>query len=142
MFFFYGHNYFTPPKMITICTMNADVLSLIADCGLEVTFTIAKVCSAWREAVEQSSHYDTWRALSGLKETSLMCDLVTALRLSPAKIKQGEYTRKRRHGGGFYNIFSHSSAVQLFRANGGFAGLEVRIQKYQKHQKQSSRAFK
>ena len=65
---------------------------------------MARVCSEWREAVEDSSHYATWRALSGLKETSLVCDLVTALRLSPAKIKQGEYTRKRRRGGGFYNI--------------------------------------
>ena len=37
--------------------MNADVLSLIGDCGLEITFKMAMVCSEWREAVEDSSHY-------------------------------------------------------------------------------------
>jgi hypothetical protein len=38
-----------------------------------------------------------------------MCDLVTALRLSPAKLKEGDYTQKRRWNGGKYNIFEKVS---------------------------------
>jgi hypothetical protein len=69
-----------------------------------------------------------------LKETSLMCDLVTALqlyRVQYAALQPRSRESTHESGGavvGSTILFSHSSAVQLFRANGGFTGLEVRLQ--------------
>ena len=113
---------------------SSDILRLIGSCGLEVTLRMALVCKEWREAIDDghSTFYTAWRALSSIEETSLMRDLVSALRLSPARVKEGEHRKKRRFGGGAYNIFTHSSAVKLFHANGGFDGLQTRLEKYER----------
>ena len=118
-------------------TLDCDVVRLVADCSLQTTFKVALVCRDWRDSVDDGHcvHFVAWRALTQLRDTSLMRDLVTALRLSPAKLKKGNYTRKRRWGGGCYNIFERDVAIHLFRKNGGFGGLETRLVRYNKVRK-------
>ena len=61
-----------------------------------------------------------------------MRDLVPTLRLTPKRLKEGEYTQKGRWGGGKYNIFVRDAAIDLFHKHGGFDGLEMRLSRYQK----------
>ena len=117
--------------------LNMDVLVSIAECSLAAAFKMAMVCNEWRDAVEDSKHATAWRALVTLKETSLMGELVSLLRLSSAKVKEAEYRKKRRWGGGHFNIFDRDAVIALFRNRGGFDGLESRLLKYQQRRKTS-----
>ena len=117
--------------------LDGDALRLIADCSLETTFKVALVCREWRDIVEDGhcAHYLAWCALIRLGETSLMGELVTTLRLTPKKLKRGEYTQKRRWGGGCYNIFARDACIRLFHAEGSFDGIEKRLARYQRKMK-------
>ena len=109
--------------------IGSDLLFAIGECGEEVAFRMALVCKGWREAIEEGYYPIRDRILS-IGETCLMQDLVSCLRLSPDKVKKVEYKKKRRWGGGHYNIFDHSAAVKLFHLNGGWDGVVKRHAKY------------
>ena len=113
--------------------LDADVLPIICSFGIECAFKLALVSKEWRDAIysDDSDFISASKNIAKLGETSLMCDLVSALRLSPTKVKEAEYTLKRRYGGGHYKIFSHDEAISLFYKNGGWGGLEKRIVTYQ-----------
>ena len=109
--------------------MDTDTLCLIAEAGsYEVAFTMALVCIDWRAAIQNGvgAVFDVRRSLLTLGGTVLMGDLVSVLALSPTNVKLAPHVRKR-HRFGFYNIFTHDTAVRLFHTHGGFARFEARV---------------
>jgi hypothetical protein len=110
-------------------TIGDDLLYCIAQTGAHVALKMACTCKQWREVVEggEGATFDVRRALTRIGETSLQGDLVSALALSKVHVKMGAHTKKRNRYGGFYHIFSHAAAVELFQMHGKFDRLEQRL---------------
>ena len=126
--------------------LNADNIPIVGGFSVEAAFKVALVCKDWRNAIWDEDNnvvlFNDFicasKLIAMLGETSLQKDLVAALRLSTKKVKEAEYTLKRRYGGGCYNIFAHDSAISLFYKNGGWDGLEKRMARYEKRRNRGS----
>ena len=106
-----------------------DLVRCVAQTSAEAAIKVACVCKRWRDAVEggEGGAFDIRNALAAIGETAIQADLVAALALSKMHVKMGKHTKKRNRYGGFYNVFTHASAVALFRSHGGFGRLEARM---------------
>tara|TARA_B110001452_G_C15013838_1_gene354439 strand:- start:272 stop:679 length:408 start_codon:yes stop_codon:yes gene_type:complete len=110
-------------------SLSADLLREIAGTAAEVACKMALVCVEWRSAVQAGvgGSFDVRHGLLCLDETALMGELTVALALSPTTVKLAPHKRKPNRYGGCYNIFTHATAVELFRQHGGWTRLEARL---------------
>ena len=118
-------------KPCTASILPADALSVVASMDVEVAVKMPAVCKHWHEA-KKNGHgdaNDAMIAIAGLGADACMQDVMAALALSSDKVKLGAYRQKRNRYGGFYNIFYLRTMLLLFRRNGGWAGLNTRLQR-------------
>ena len=110
-------------------SLSADLLREIAGTAAEVACKMALVCVEWRSAVQAGvgGSFDVRHGLLCLDETALMGELTVALAFSPTTVKLAPHKRKPNRYGGCYNIFTHATAVELFRQHGGWTRLEARL---------------
>ena len=106
-----------------------DLVRCVAHTSVEAAIKMGCICQRWRDAVEggEGGAFGIRNALAAIGETAIQADLVAGLALSKIHVKMGQHTKKRNCYGGFYNVFTHASAVALFRSHGGFGRLEARM---------------
>ena len=115
--------------------LDHDCLRLLAQ-DLALALRMALVCKSWRDAMDWrvGGHFDVRKSLVSLGKTALLTEVMTVLALTPTTVKLYAHKTKRRYGGGVYKIFEHSTVVQIYRAHGGAAQLEVRLARRVKRQ--------
>ena len=108
--------------------LNTDVLLSISSISIETAIKIGLICKEWRDLVDSATGvvFDFRRQLMSVQSTSLQEDLVEKLALSRICVNLGKH-KKKRHKFGFYNIFTHDSAADLFHSHGGIKKFEARV---------------
>ena len=121
--------------------IGSDMLQYIASHGADITLTLGCTCTDFRDAMNDGSGltFDIRTSLTSIGETAIQHELVSALHLSPKRVKLAEFKVRRLGPYMRCNVFKHSTAIELFFEHGGFYGLHKRMVRKASMQKKGKR---